>query len=243
MEIIPGIDKTLEKKLKDYSDEKRIAFYKKNIPSALEYIGADSKAIKETVHWLQQAARSKTAHQKIKTVMELLRSPYLEVRQTALLFLGSEKQLVESLKPEDVRWLCRDIDNWVLADTLSVMILGVMWRTGILGPDFFRLLAVSPNVWDRRLSLVSTVALNLKSRGGKGDIPNTLSICTMHVSDHRPMVAKALSWALRELSKRDKNVVTGFLETHRNSMVAFAVREISSKLTTGVKTNRKPKTA
>ncbi len=52
--------------------------------------------------------------------------------------------------------------------------------------------------------MVSTVALNLKSRGGTGDTPRTLHVCEQVVDDHHDMIRKALSWALRELSKSDR---------------------------------------
>ncbi|HUS10646.1 MAG TPA: DNA alkylation repair protein, partial [Pyrinomonadaceae bacterium] len=63
--------------------------------------------------------------------------------------------------------------------------------------------ARSKNRWLRRTALVSTVPLNNKARGGRGDSERTLMICEMLLDDRDDMVIKALSWALRELSKRD----------------------------------------
>jgi hypothetical protein len=48
-------------------------------------------------------------------------------------------------------------------------------------------------------SPVSTVALNVRSRGGSGDVPRTLAVCRFLVADPDDMAVKALSWALREL--------------------------------------------
>ena len=55
--------------------------------------------------------------------------------------------------------------------------------------------------------MVSTVSLNNNARGGKGDTTRTLNICKMLVADRDDMVVKALSWALRELAKRDPEPV------------------------------------
>ncbi len=79
------------------------------------------------------------------------------------------------------------------------------------------------------------MALNLKSRGGKGDTPRTLAVCERVVEERHPMIWKALSWALRELSKRDKAAVWDFLEKHEQKMSKQAVREITHKLEFGTK--------
>jgi len=60
---------------------------------------------------------------------------------------------------------------------------------------------------------VSTVAFNVRSQGGKGDVPRTLAICEMLAADNEDMVVKALSWALRELVPFDSKAV-GNLSRH-----------------------------
>jgi len=93
----------------------------------------------------------------------------------------------------------------------------------------------SKDFWDRRVAVVSTVALNLKSRGGTGDTPRTLMVCEQVVDDHHDMIQKALSWALRELSKRDPRSVTEFMEQFGNRLAKRVVREVSHKLDFGTK--------
>jgi 3-methyladenine DNA glycosylase AlkD len=83
--------------------------------------------------------------------------------------------------------------------------------------------------------VVSTVALNLKSRGGRGDVPRTIDICTRVADDHDDMVVKGLSWALRELSKREKVPVRAFLNEHDDVLASRVKREVRRKLTTGKK--------
>ena len=89
--------------------------------------------------------------------------------------------------------------------------------------------------------MVSTVALNNKARGGDGDTGRTLMICKMLVADRDDMVVKALSWALRELSKRDPKSVRTFLREH-DVLAPRVVREVNSKLKTGLKNPRKQRT-
>jgi 3-methyladenine DNA glycosylase AlkD len=52
------------------------------------------------------------------------------------------------------------------------------------------------------------------------------------------MVIKALSWALRELSKRDPSSVKNFLLEQREAVAPRVVREVNNKLKTGLKNPR-----
>jgi 3-methyladenine DNA glycosylase AlkD len=55
------------------------------------------------------------------------------------------------------------------------------------------------------------------------------------VDDHHDMIQKALSWALRELSKRDRNTVYSFLEHYENRLANRVLREVNHKLEFGTK--------
>ena len=95
--------------------------------------------------------------------------------------------------------------------------------------------ARSPDLWWRRTALVSTVALNMKSRGGKGDSVRTLMICRLLAHDTEPMVAKGLSWALRALIPVDREGVEAFLDERGETLPALVRREVKNKLRTGKK--------
>ena len=91
------------------------------------------------------------------------------------------------------------------------------------------------NRWWRRAALVSTVPLNRKTVGGNGDAQRTLRICHMLRHDRDDMVIKALSWALRELAKRDAKAVREFLMQYESELAPRVLREVRNKLTTGLK--------
>jgi 3-methyladenine DNA glycosylase AlkD len=83
--------------------------------------------------------------------------------------------------------------------------------------------------------VVSTVPLNLKARGGTGDTKRTLMICEKVVDDREDMIVKALSWALRELSKSDKPAVEKFMAKYDSKLAGRVRREVYTKLETGRK--------
>jgi 3-methyladenine DNA glycosylase AlkD len=95
--------------------------------------------------------------------------------------------------------------------------------------------ARSTDRWWRRAALVSTVPLNNKARGGRGDARRTLTVCRLLVNDSNDMVVKALSWALRELAKRDPQAVRVFLKQQEPVLAKRVLREVMNKLTTGLK--------
>ena len=85
---------------------------------------------------------------------------------------------------------------------------------------------------------MSTVPLNSKARGGSGDSMRTLEVCSLLISDRDDMVVKALSWALRELAKRDQISVRRFLNEHQDQLATRVTREVRNKLATGLKNPR-----
>ena len=97
-------------------------------------------------------------------------------------------------------------------------------------------------MWWRRAALVSTVALNVRSKGGKGDVRRTLAVCSLLVDNHEDMVAKAMSWSLRELIIHDPQAVLKFLDEHKQKLTARVKREVKNKLITGLKTSKRNKT-
>jgi 3-methyladenine DNA glycosylase AlkD len=82
---------------------------------------------------------------------------------------------------------------------------------------------------------VCTVALNQKARGGTGDPERTLEVCGRVVDDRDDMVVKALSWALRELAKREPGQVEAFMARHGDALAPRVRREVRNKLETGLK--------
>jgi 3-methyladenine DNA glycosylase AlkD len=66
----------------------------------------------------------------------------------------------------------------------------------------------------------------------------SLAICELLVSDREEMVARALSWALRELIVHDRAAVEEFAVKHNAWLAARVRREVRNKLTTGLKNPR-----
>lgn len=131
--------------------------------------------------------------------------------------------------------LGRGMASWDAVDCFCVFLSGPAWRRGTVPDSVIHGWARSPDRWWRRAALVSTVPLNSRAHGGAGDARRTLRVCRILERDRDPMVTKALSWALRELSKRDPGAVRGFIAARSGALAALVLREVRNKLETGVK--------
>jgi len=119
------------------------------------------------------------------------------------------------LGEQELEELGRGMDSWSSVDSFARTLSGPAWRDGLISDELILKWARSQNKWWRRAALVSTVALNVRSHGGTGDVPRTLKICSLLVDDHEDMVEKALSWALRALVVHDPRAVDDFIASTR----------------------------
>lgn len=146
---------------------------------------------------------------------------------------------LDALTQKDVASLGRGIQSWGEVDCFASYVAGPAWRQRNISDRTVQSWAKSPNRWWRRAALVSTVPLNNHARGGQGDVTRTLRICRMLIRDRDDMVVKALSWALRELSKRNRRAVEQFLHRYDQIMAPRVKREVANKLRTGLKNPRR----
>lgn len=174
----------------------------------------------------------------IELALRLMRRPEIIPRFLAYELVQHHKQASRSLNARSLQKLGDGIDTWGAVDAFACYLSGPSWRERQVPDALIRRWARSKDRWHRRTALVSTVALNSKARGGGGDTKRTLMICGMLLEDRDDMVVKALSWALRELSKRDPGSVRRFLRENEGIMAARVIREVNNKLQTGLKNPR-----
>ena len=229
--IIAEIIETLE----GLSTPKREEMSKHSFPTSQRVIGVTSPQMREVLKAVRERNINWTDTQWIDLCKALVLQDVFECQVIAYEIINKDRKLLSALSYEDLMDLWGTLDNWASVDHFTVGIYGVLWGRGVVQDAHIDALLLSENFWDRRVAVVSTVALNLKSRGGTGDTPRTLAVCERVVDERQPMIWKALSWALRELAKRDPEAVWDFLEKYETRMSKQAVREITHKLDFGTK--------
>jgi 3-methyladenine DNA glycosylase AlkD len=131
--------------------------------------------------------------------------------------------------------LGRHLGDWDEVDPFACYLLGPAFREGRISAARIARWARGKDRWRRRAALVATVALNSTARGGSGDAERTLAVCDLLLADRDDMVVKALSWALRELAKKDPKAARRYVRAHGSELAPRVLREVGNKLDTGLK--------
>ncbi|MCD4710178.1 MAG: DNA alkylation repair protein [Bacteroidales bacterium] len=204
-------------------------------PTAQRVMGVTNPDIKLVLKEIRRRYSDWGTADWINLCKALVATRVFECQVMAYEMIGRDRKLLDALVYSDLADLGQYLDNWASVDHYTVGIYGVLWGKGVVKDSHIDALLESDNFWERRVAVVSTVALNLKSRGGRGDTPRTIAVCERVVDDHHDMIQKALSWALRELSKRDREAVNSFLERYEKRLANRVVREVNHKLDFGTK--------
>lgn len=221
--------------LKSAADPVRQKAMKTMFPTKMEYLGVRNPEIKTLLKEWWTEMKFRDAETILVFAKKLVETKIFECNQVAFELLWKNKDALRLIRLKDIEQLGQNIDNWATVDTLSVLISGWAWRENQLTDSDVLNWLQSENRWWRRTAVVSTVPLNLRSRGGTGDAKRTLLICEKVIDDRDDMIVKALSWALRELSKSDKPAVIAFMKKYDSRLAGRVRREVYTKLETGRK--------
>lgn len=184
---------------------------------------------------LVREARLKVPLSEIKF---LIQNPWHEVRLCGLLLLVEEMKAALPKKGKDHpeqaahRAMLADFylshahmaNNWDLVDLSCPAILGT-WLLyplpdgGFPSRDVLDRLACSTNLWHQRIAIVSTLSLIREEQ-----FSDTLHISSLLLSHPHDLIHKAVGWMLREVGKRDMDVLRDYLSQNRSHMARTTLR-------------------
>ncbi|PIT89131.1 MAG: DNA alkylation repair protein [Candidatus Levybacteria bacterium CG10_big_fil_rev_8_21_14_0_10_36_7] len=147
-------------------------------------------------------------------IKKSLGSEIHEERLTALLILveNFKKAKKEKNKKEQSR-ICKfylknlkRVNNWDLVDLSAHYILGQAILDGLEDEKILDKLSISKNIWERRVSIISTFAFIRI-----GDFKPTLRVAKKLLIDKEDLIHKAIGWMLREVWKKNAKTCEDFL--------------------------------
>jgi 3-methyladenine DNA glycosylase AlkD len=221
--------------LEKMADPERREWARGNYPTTLKIIGVKVPDERKITNALIKDFKKLEAEKVLEIAKKLVNTGILECQHIAYEALSKHKKALQLLNLKHLTDLGKGLDNWLSVDSFGVYLAGYAWRQGQITDDVVLQWAESDDRWWRRTAVVCTVALNQKAHGGTGDPVRTLVVCRKVASDNDPMVAKALSWTLRELVKIEPEPVKNFLNEHEAVLPPRVKREVKSKLETGKK--------
>ena len=156
-----------------------------------------------------------------EVMVELLQSEWHECRLCALLMLVERfKKCDEKDKKEIFNFYLTQtarINNWDLVDLSAPGIVGEYLKDK--PRDVLYRLADSDLLWDQRIAVVSTYTL-IKN----DDFIDIIALSEHFLHTRHDLMRKAVGWMLREMGKRDKDLLMQFLEKHCKLMPRTMLR-------------------
>ena len=157
----------------------------------------------------------------IKETEHLLKSPIHEERLLALFILiriySKAEEIIKKAIYELYLKNTKFINNWDLVDSSAEYIVGDFLLDKGKNPLYQ--LARSKDLWDRRISIMSTFCF-IKRR----QYSETLKVAKTLLNDKEGLIHKAVGWMLREVGKRDLSLEEDFLKEHYKEMPRTMLR-------------------
>lgn len=160
----------------------------------------------------------------------LLHDPVHECRMFALLCMADQFGKGDEKKQKEICELYLKntsfINNWDLVDLSAYQIVGNYLKNR--DRSLLYRLASGGMLWEQRIAIVSTW-IYIRS----GEFDDTLKIAEILLDHPHDLIRKAVGWMLREVGKRDKALLTGFLHRYYRqmprTMLRYAIEKFPSE--------------
>jgi 3-methyladenine DNA glycosylase AlkD len=154
-------------------------------------------------------------------ISQLLQSRFHEHRFVALVILCARFKYATPAEKDDIFHFylshTQRINNWDLVDTSAPYIVGEYLKTH--SRELLDGLARAPNLWERRIAMVSTLTL-IKN----GETEDAFRIAELLLRDKHDLIHKAIGWALREAGVISRSALLQFLQKHYTQIPRTALR-------------------
>ena len=217
----------IQKELETYIDPVKREYLPKFFKTGKGQYGEGDKFLGIVVPNTRLVAK-RHKEEPFEVMADLLRSEWHECRLCALLMLvelfrksgeKERKEIYDFYLTQTAR-----INNWDLVDLSAPYIVGEYLKDNPR-EDLYRLVG-SPLLWERRIAVVSTITL-IRS----GDFVDILRLSELLLHHKHDLMQKAIGWMLREMGKRDKDLLLQFLDKHAREMPRTMLRYSIEKLT------------
>lgn len=156
----------------------------------------------------------------LQEIQALIESPINEKRLLALYILVNQYQKGPFDKETCYQFYIKNlryINNWNLVDASAHWIVGAHLFHGDKEP--LLTLAQSEIMWERRVAIVATWYFIRND-----SLQWTTNLAERLLNDKHDLIHKAVGWMLREVGKRNQQVLIEFLERYANTMPRTMLR-------------------
>ena len=162
----------------------------------------------------------------LSNIKELLHSKVHEERLLALIILVKKFQNADSNRGTFYNFYMhnlKQVNNWDLVDSSAPYIVGAYLESK--DRRLLDRLAKSKRLWDRRVAILSTLHFIRK-----GEFTDTLRLAKNLFHDPEDLMHKAVGWMLREVGKRNVQLLEDFLRQNHRTMPRTMLRYAIERL-------------
>ena len=212
----------VKRELKTLINPEKAAFYPSFFKTGKGEYGEGDKFLGVVVPDQRKVARQFKSLP-LKQIEKLLDDPYHECRLTGILILVNQ---YEKCRDADERKAICDfyvskldrVNNWDLVDSSAQKILGPQLYDSKDRRLLYRL-AKSKHLWRERVAVIATLYFIKHD-----DFADTLKLCEQMLNHQHDLMHKATGWMLREIGKRNRQVLEAFLDRWHEKMPRTMLR-------------------
>ena len=219
----------LIKDLENFADEEKVEILQRFFKTGKGEYGEGDIFMGITMP-IQRSIAKKYLNLSLGKIQKLLKSKIHEHRMVGLIILTEKYKKSSEQDRENIFGFylknTKNINNWDLVDVTCPRIVGDF----LLDKDKKVLynLANSGDLWEKRISIVSTMAFI-----DKEEFEDALAISEILLNDSHDLIHKAVGWMLREIGKKDEKVLKDFLKFHYKNMPRTMLRYAIEKFGEG----------
>lgn len=162
-------------------------------------------------------------------IKELIYSKIHEERLIGFLILTYNYPKSTEEEKEKIFNFCiqhsKQMNNWDLVDLTAPRTIGEFLLSKSEEKPILYTFAKSENLWQRRISILSTFAFIREKQ-----FQDSLALAELLLKDKHDLIHKAVGWMLREIGKRDNQTLINFLDKHSKQMPRTMLRYAIEKL-------------
>lgn len=217
----------IQKELETYIDPVKREYLPRFFKTGKGQYGEGDKFLGVVVPHTRLVAR-KYKDEPFEVMAELLQSEWHECRLCALLMMVERFKKCDEIGRKEIYQFylsqTERINNWDLVDLSAPYIVGEFLKDKSRD-DLYRL-AESSLLWEQRIAVVATVTL-IRSN----DFIDILRLSERLLNHEHDLMRKAVGWMLREMGKRNKDLLVQFLDRFHKEMPRTMLRYSIEKMT------------
>lgn len=226
----------IEQKLNELANPEKAKLYQRFFKTGKGEYGEGDIFLGIIVPQLRAIAKEFWKTVSLADIQQLLNTKIHEKRMIALVMLIHHYKSAVKLKDKELPQKIfnfflsntKNINNWDLVDVTCRDIIGHYLSDKTAERKILEKLALSKNLWERRIAIISTSYFI-----PKGDFADTLKIAEILLLDEHDLIHKAVGWMLREIGKRNLAVEEEFLQKHYRQMPRTMLRYAIEKFEEG----------